>query len=66
MPSAHVWSGQEIRQLQRFGEILDLANRLVGRDDYLANLLLEDALAELRGVLGQQARPLSRLRKDQR
>jgi hypothetical protein len=64
MPVADVWSGQEVRQLKRFGEILDLASRLVGRDDHLANLLLEDALEELHGILGERARPIQVLRDE--
>jgi hypothetical protein len=59
MPSAHVWTGQEVRQLVRFGDILRAASKLVGRDDYLANLLLEDALEELHGALGERARPIA-------
>jgi|GEM_PF-4253294 len=55
MPSAHVWTGQEVHQLDQFRLILSAASRLVGHDDYLANLLLEDALEALECVLGNQA-----------
>jgi hypothetical protein len=58
MPSAHVWTGQEVRRLARFRDILRAASGLVGQDDYMANLLLEDALEELHGVLGERARPV--------
>ncbi len=64
MPLAHAWSGHEVRQLKRLGEILDLARRLVGRDDFLANLILEDALEELHGILGERARPIAVLRDE--
>jgi hypothetical protein len=64
MPSAQVWTGQEVRQLQRCSETLKLASGLVGRDDHLATLLIEDALEELRGLLGETAQPISRLAGD--
>ncbi|HLZ77212.1 hypothetical protein [Phenylobacterium sp.] len=59
MPTAHVWTGQEVLRLARFRNILRAASRLVGRDDFLANLLLEDALEELHGVIGEHARPIA-------
>ncbi len=55
MPTFEIWAGQEIVHLRRFGAILSSARQLVGRDDHLANLLLEDALAELDSVLGDAA-----------
>ncbi len=58
MPTFEIWAGQEIVHLRRFGAILDSARRLVGRDDHLANRLLEDALDELNGVLGDHATPV--------
>lgn len=59
MPTAHIWTGQEIVHLNRFQNILRAASRLVGHDDFLANLLLEDALEELHGVLGERAKPIA-------
>jgi hypothetical protein len=64
MQTAQIWTGQEVRQLKRFSETLDLASRLVGRDDYLANLMLEDALEELNGLLGETALPIADLAGD--
>jgi hypothetical protein len=61
MPTAHVWTGQEVRHLSRFRDLLRAASGLVGRDDFLAHLLLEDALAELHSVLGERARPIAEL-----
>ena len=58
MPSAHVWTGQEVHRLDRFRVILSAASRLVGHDDHLANLLLEDALEALERVLGNKAAPV--------
>ena len=66
MPSIHVWTGQEVRRLDRFRTILRSASKLVGRDDHLANLLLEDALEELHGVLGDRAKPIAELAKGRR
>jgi hypothetical protein len=54
MPSAHSWTGREVRRIRRSSEIFDLASRLMGRDDFLANLMLEDALYELNGILGER------------
>lgn len=51
MPAAEIWMGQEIVHLRRFSAILRSASKLIGQDDYLANLLLEDALDELQCVL---------------
>lgn len=59
MSTAHIWTGQEILHLTRFQNILRAASRLVGHDDFLANLLLEDALEELHGVIGEHARPIA-------
>ena len=61
MPCAHIWTGEEVRQLQRFGDKLKLASSLVGRDDYLATAMLEDALEDLHGLLGVRARNVSKL-----
>ena len=61
MPSADIWSGQEVRKLQRFSAKLHLARSLIGRDDHLANLMLNDALEELHGLIGELARPVSKL-----
>ena len=58
MATAEVWSARQVRQLKRFGDILNLAARLVGVDDFLANLLLEDALQELNELIGERARPI--------
>jgi hypothetical protein len=58
MATLEVWSAQEAGQLKRFGDILNLAARLVGVDDFLANLLLEDALHELKRLIGERARPI--------
>jgi hypothetical protein len=57
-----IWTGQEVQQLQQFSDMLTLAGRLVGRDDHLANLMLEDALETLHGVMGDRARAVSELR----
>ncbi len=59
MPLRHHWTGREVRQLKRFSEILFLAGYLKGRDDYLASLMLEDALEELHGLLGEGTQPIS-------
>jgi hypothetical protein len=59
MSTAHVWTGQEILHLTRFRNLLCAASQLVGHDDFLANLLLEDALEELRGVIGDHAKPIA-------
>jgi hypothetical protein len=59
MPTTQVWSGEEVAHLRRFGALMDLASQLVGHDDYMANMLLEDALEELNGVLGERAKPVS-------
>ena len=66
MLNDHVWNGQEVRQLSRFRDLLRAASGLVGRDDFLANLLLEDALEELRGALGERARPIAELDQETR
>jgi hypothetical protein len=58
MATFEVWSAQEVGQLKRFAGILNLAARLVGVDDFLANLLLEDARHELNGLIGERARPI--------
>jgi hypothetical protein len=60
MPPALIWTGQEILHLSRFRNILRAASRLVGHDDVLANLLLEDALEELQTVLGERAASMAR------
>ena len=59
MPTAYVWTGQEILHLTQFRNILRAASRLVGHDDFLANLLLEDALEELHGIIGEHAKPIA-------
>ncbi|HLZ77109.1 hypothetical protein [Phenylobacterium sp.] len=64
MPSAHVWTGQEVRRLARFRDLLHSASALVGRDDHLANRMLEDALEELHGVLGDRAQPIAELDRE--
>ena len=66
MPSAQVWTGQEVLHLARFRDVLRAASRMVGRDDLLANLLLEDALEELRCVLGERATPIAAPGRDAR
>lgn len=66
MPSAHIWTGQEILHLSRFRNILLVASRLVGHDDYLVHLFLEDALEELCGVLGERAIPVAELDEETR
>ena len=59
MPAFEIWAGQEIVLLRRFGAILSSARQLVGRDDHLANPLLEDALDVLNCVLGDDATPVA-------
>jgi hypothetical protein len=59
MPSTHVWTGQEVHHLNRFRDMLRAASGLVGHDDFLANLLLEDALDALHGALGEPIRPFT-------
>ena len=54
-----LWTGREVLHLRRFQDHLQAACGLLGRDDHLANLLLEDALVELQRVLGEQARPVA-------
>jgi hypothetical protein len=54
-----LWTGREVLHLRRFQDHLQAARHLLGRDDHLANLLLEDALMELQCVLGEQATPVA-------
>ena len=54
MPSVSAPTGREIVRLGRSLARLRSARQLVGRDDYLANLMLEDALEELNGVLAER------------
>ncbi len=63
MLSAQIWTGQEVVHLGRFLAILRSARGLIGRDDHLANLLLEDAIEELQCVLGERAMPATKLRQ---
>jgi hypothetical protein len=54
-----LWTGREVLHLRRFQDHLQAARGLLGSDDHLANLLLEDALVELQCVLGEQATPVA-------
>lgn len=58
MTACQIWTGQEVLHLQRFSAMLRSARGLIGRDDHLANLVLEDALTELGIVLGDEAAPV--------
>jgi hypothetical protein len=55
-----VWTGEELLHLRRFRDNLQAATELLGHNDALANLFLEDALADLHGVLGDSATPVGR------
>ena len=54
-----IWTGREVTHLRRLQDNLRAAHRVLGRNDGLANLLLEDALADLQSVLGEQATPVA-------
>ena len=63
MPKAQIWTGLKVVRLSQFLAKLRSADKLIGRNDELANRMLEDALEELQGVLGERAGLLARRRR---